>query len=265
VLAHATSWREPTSRQAEGSTSSSEERSPKASIIEFRGYAYTRAPSPISGELVTIYDPSTPQIWRVPLRKNTEPSLVMAAPRGGYIVTAAHAPEIGAKLALHGIASTTLATAIDAASVQCFRAEQAQFSSTPFEGRMRVELQGAWREEQRTIPAGSLFVPIQQPLARLVMALLEPEAPDSLAAWGFFNSWFEQKEYIEPYVAEIIAREMLKDADLAAEFDRRLQTDASFASDPNARREFFHRRHPSWDERFNLYPVYRTATVLVDG
>jgi hypothetical protein len=23
--------------------------------------------------------------------------------------------------------------------------------------------------------------------------------------------------------------------------------------------EFFYRRHSSWDERFNLYPVFRTA------
>jgi murein tripeptide amidase MpaA len=262
VLDHATSWREPTSRQADASASSSAERDPNVRIIEFRGYAYTRSPSPISGELVTIYDPSTPQIWRVPLRKNTQPSLVVEAPRGGYIVAAAHAREIGAKLALHGIAFATLATAVETTNVQCFRAEQAQFSSTPFEGRMRVKLQGAWHEEQQTIPADSLFVPIAQPLARLVMALLEPEAPDSLAAWGFFNGWFEQKEYIEPYVAEIIAREMLKDADLAAQFSRRLQTDASFASDPNRRREFFHRRHPSWDERFNLYPIYRIDAAL---
>ena len=41
------------------------------------------------------------------------------------------------------------------------------------------------------------------------MALLEPQAPDSLAAWGFFNSCFEQKEHIEPYVAEQIAHAML--------------------------------------------------------
>ncbi len=60
-----------------------------------------------------------------------------------------------------------------------------------------------------------------QPLARLVLALLEPQAPDSFAAWGFFNACFEQKEQIEPYVAEKIAREMLAaDPALRAEFAR---------------------------------------------
>jgi hypothetical protein len=44
---------------------------------------------------------------------------------------------------------------------------------------------------------------------------------------------------------------------LKAEFDKRLQDDPAFAKSPQARLDFFYRRHPSWDERFNLYPVYR--------
>jgi hypothetical protein len=41
------------------------------------------------------------------------------------------------------------------------------------------------------------------------------------------------------------------------EFERRLREDPEFARSPSARLEFFHRRHPSWDERLNLYPVMR--------
>ena len=37
------------------------------------------------------------------------------------------------------------------------------------------------------IPAGSYYIGLDQPLARLVPVLLEPESADSLAAWGFFN------------------------------------------------------------------------------
>ena len=231
-------------------------------MIDFRGYAYTRNRSAISGEPVTVYDPKTPQIWRVPLRKNTAPSLIVAAPRGGYVVTAGHAREIGEKLALHGVAFETLETGLDSRRVECFRATHTEFSSAPYEGRMRVQLQGAWREESQSVAAGSLYVPIAQRLARLIMAMLEPQAPDSFAAWGFFNGWFEHKEYLEPYVAEMIAREMLdSDKALAAEFQQKLATDAAFAASAHARREFFLRRHASWDQRFNLYPVYRTAGI----
>ena len=31
------------------------------------------------------------------------------------------------------------------------------------------------------------------------MTLLEPKDPDSYVAWGFFNSAFERKEYMEAY------------------------------------------------------------------
>ena len=47
---------------------------------------------------------------------------------------------------------------------------------------------------------------------------------------------------------------------LAAEFARRLAADPAFAASPAARLEFFARRHPSWDERYGLYPVMRVAT-----
>ena len=44
---------------------------------------------------------------------------------------------------------------------------------------------------------------------------------------------------------------------LKEDFERRLREDADFAASPDARLEFFYRRHPSWDERYGLYPVYR--------
>jgi hypothetical protein len=63
---------------------------------------------------------------------------------------------------------------------------------------------------------------------------------------------------MEAYVAEQVGKEMLAhDPALAAEFNKRLAQDPEFAKNPAARLEFFHRRHPSWDERQNLYPVLR--------
>ncbi len=43
------------------------------------------------------------------------------------------------------------------------------------------------------------------------MHLLEPQAPDPLLKWGFFNSIFEQKEYFEPYAMKPIAERMMKE------------------------------------------------------
>ncbi|HEY4040048.1 MAG TPA: M14 family metallopeptidase [Burkholderiaceae bacterium] len=231
-------------------------------LIDFRGYAYTRVVSPISGSLVTTYDPKTPRIWRVPYRARIKPSVVTTVPRA-YLVPPAYAALIGAKLELHGIRCGRLKRAVPKTSVETFKADKATFSRAPFEGRFRVELEGAWTGQILDIAADSLIVPTAQPLARLTLALLEPQAPDSFAAWGFFNAHFEQKEYMEPYVAEPIARQMLeKDPALAKLFNEKLSTDSAFASDPAARLEFFLRRHESWDWRYNLYPIYRTGEAI---
>jgi murein tripeptide amidase MpaA len=259
VLDYASGWREPSKAGASG-------RQPDdagARRIEFRGYAYTREPSPISGALVTIYDPKTPQIWNVPYRDRVQASLTVTAPAGGYLVPPGHAAVVQAKLALHGIESQVLENSIAAVPVQAFRAERVEFSGAPFEGCQRTTLIGQWRDEEQPVAAGSLLVPVEQRLARLVLVLLEPRAPDSLAAWGFFNACFEQKEQMERYVAEQIAREMLAaDPALRAEFDEAVTRDPQFAKDPAARLDFFLRRHSSWDARFNLYPIYRLPRAL---
>jgi hypothetical protein len=147
--------------------------------------------------------------------------------------------------------------------VQTFRATQATASSTTFEGRTAMSVEGNWKEEPRDIPAGSLFVPIAQPNAYLAMKLLEPRDPDSFLSWGFFNAFFERKEYMEAYVAEDVAAQIMKkDPAAKREFERKLAEDPAFARSPEARLDFFYQRSPSWDERFNLYPVYRTEKEL---
>jgi len=235
----------------------------RATTVDFQGYAYTRTMSDVSGMLMTRYDETKPQVWHVPLRDEIVADLQVPAPRAGYLVPAAWAQTVAAKLVQHGIAFRKLDKAIDAAPVQTFRADRATFGTTSFESHQRLKVEGAWQPEPRNLGQGALFVPIAQPKARLVMALFEPQAPDSLLAWGEFNNAFERKEYMEEYVAEDVAREqMARDPALAAEFRRKVETDAAFAKDPHARLEFFARRHPSWDERLNLYPVLRTDVAL---
>jgi Zinc carboxypeptidase len=234
----------------------------KAHTIDFQGYAYTRTPSDISGALMTRYDESKPETWHLPMRDDVQPDHVATAPGAGYLVPAAHAAWVGAKLRQHGIRFDTLDRPMTAARVEAFRADTADFAVNSFEGHQRLTVTGAWKPEAQDLGIGALFVPIAQPKARLVMALLEPQAPDSLLGWGEFNNAFEQKEYMEDYVAEDVARDMLaNDPTLKAAFERRLETDTAFAKDPQARLDFFRRRHASFDQRFRLYPVLRTATA----
>ncbi len=236
--------------------------SDKVRMIDYRGYAYTRTPSDVSGALMTRYDDSKPQMWRLPLRDEIVPDVMANAPLAGYLVPAAHADMVGRKLTQHGISFRTVASERPSADVETFRADKVVFGAASLESHQRLTLEGTWKSERRALGKGALFVPIAQPKARLVMALLEPKAPDSLLAWGRFNTAFEAKEYMEDYVAEDVAREMMAaDPALAEQFKAKVAGDAAFAKDKDARLAFFARRHASFDERLNLYPLMRTAVV----
>ncbi|MCM2327949.1 MAG: M14 family metallopeptidase [Lysobacter sp.] len=226
--------------------------------VPFRGYAWTRSHSEVSGAPMTRYDENRPEVWSLKLHDEIVPGLVVKAPGAGYLVPAAHAPRARRWLDAHGIRYETLRAAIDDMDIEAFRATRATAGTASSENRQRMTLEGEWKPERRTLPAGSLFVPIAQPRSRLAMSLLEPRAPDSLAAWGEFNIAFEPREYMEAYVAEDVAREALAaDPALAAEFRKRTELEPDFAGNPRARLDFFYQRHPSWDREYRLYPVVR--------
>src|SRR6267378_1052534 len=44
-----------------------------ARTIDFRGYEFTRTPSDISGALMTRYDESKSQVWKIPVRDQMLP------------------------------------------------------------------------------------------------------------------------------------------------------------------------------------------------
>lgn len=147
--------------------------------------------------------------------------------------------------------------------VESYRFSKVSWPSGPFESRFMPKFESELIQERRTFPAASVVVPVAQTLAKLAISLLEPEAPDSLAAWGFFNTIFEQKEYGESYVLETLARKMMADdPKLREEFEERVATDPDFSASPHARLQFFYERSPYCDPHMNVYPVGRILSPL---
>jgi hypothetical protein len=229
----------------------------KPTTIDFLGYAYKRWMSPVSTVMRTQYDRNKPEVWHIPFYGVQLPTATATLPRAGWYVPRAYADLVAGKLAVHGIV-TKVVPAPRSLEVEAFRADDVKRRAETFEGRPMVTVRGKWTTETRSFVGGGLFVPLAQPRARLAAHILEPEAPDSLTSWGYFNTVFEQKEYMEDYVLEDVAEQMLKDPAIKAEFDRRLK-DPAFAKSPHERVEFFYRKHPSWDEQLNLVPIYRVA------
>jgi hypothetical protein len=163
---------------------------------------------------------------------------------------------------VHGIHIRRIAKALTV-DVESYRFSEVKFATASFEGRVMPSFKTEVVRERRTYPPGSVVVPMAQSAGRVALYLLEPDAPDSFVAWGFFNAIFEEKEYAEDYVMEKMAREMMaKDEKLRLEFEQRVANDPKFAGSPTERLRFFYMRSPYWDPQLNLYPVGRVTTKL---
>ncbi len=219
-----------------------------------KAFNYETEQSDVSGDLRVIYG-REPLDLTVPMYQTFRVKTAVAPPLR-YIVPAQWTQVIDV-LKAHGVRMKTLA-AFTSLEVESYRFTNVSWPHEPFEGRHMPRFDVERIVETRVFPPGSKIVPVNQALGRVILNLLEPHAPDSLARWGFFNAVFEEKEYAEHYVLEALAREMMaNDPALEQEFRQLLAKDAEFAASPSARLRFFYRRSPYWDPQMNLYPVGR--------
>jgi len=227
----------------------------KFKTIDFGGYKFSIAKSKISGGDVIRYFTDQPETWKVPFYEELAPTVSVTAPEKGYFIPASEMETIKAKLDMHGIKYEKWTQPLPDI-VNVFRATKTQLSAGSFEGHQTMTLEGEWAQEKSEFPKTVFFVPIRQPNALIAVHLLEPLAPDSFVFWGLFNRFFEIKEYMEDYVAEDVAKKMLEDKTIEAEFNEKLKDD-SFAKDPNKRFRFFYQKHSSWDTHYNRYPIMK--------
>ncbi len=233
---------------------------PRTETFAFLGYTYTRNLSPVSGQAMTVYNPDQKTVWNLPLRRDLLPKLTLKAPTAGYLIPPAYRKLFENRLKLHEIQYKVLGSA-QTLKAERYRMSEVKLKDSSYEKHQRAEYKGAWSAADETISAGSLWIPSAQAASRLLLTIFEPDSDDSFLAWGFFNEIFERKEYMEPYVAEELAQEMLKDPKIRQEFEAKLASDAEFAKSPQQRLDFFYKRHPSFDERLNSYPILRISTA----
>jgi hypothetical protein len=227
--------------------------------FELKAFEYETEESEVSGALRVIYG-REPLDLTVPMYQTFRVTKA-AVPPLQYVVPFQWSEVIDV-LKAHGLEMKTLAASATI-DVESYRFTNVMWPHEPFEGRLMPSFDVERTMETRTFPAGSLVVPVAQRAGRVILNLLEPEAPDSFVRWGFFNAVFEEKEYGEPYVLETLAREMMDhDPQLVAEFEDLLALDEEFAASPSERLRFFYRRSPYWDPLMNVYPVGRIISFV---
>jgi hypothetical protein len=224
--------------------------------IEFLAYAYTPYESEISGATIPKWDRSKPMSVQSVIRDTMEPRGTVRAAYA-YVIPAAWKEAIE-RLETHGIAYRRIPKTVTG-NFDTYRLQNVVFPRIGFEGRFNPRFEAVLVREKRTLPEGSAIVWTAQRRGKMVVHLLEPMAPDSLASWGFFNSVFEEKDFFEDYAMEPIAKEMMeKDPKLRAEFQERLK-DPNFANSPRQRLAFFYDKSAYADVRLNKYPVIRVS------
>lgn len=226
--------------------------------IEFLGFEYTIDTSDLTGGLWFKYNNQKPTIWQLTIFPNSKADKYVSLPEA-YLVPP-QCISIIEGLKLHGIKMTPLQKEMTL-EVKSSRFRNVNWQKRPYEGHHKLTYELADSIEQRTFPAGTMMVEMNQRTARVIAHLLEPASPDSYAAWGFFDGFLEQKEYSESYVMETMAREMIrKNPALKTEFEKKKSTDKAFASNPDEMLNWFYSKSPYWDRNFNLYPIGRIIT-----
>jgi len=225
---------------------------------EFLGFEYTIDTSDLTGGLWFKYDNQKPTIWQLTMFPNCKANKFASLPEA-YLIPP-QCVSIIEGLKLHGIKMTPLQKE-NKLEVKTSRFRNVNWQKRAYEGHHKLTYELIDSVEQRTFPAGTMLVEMNQRTARVIAHLLEPASPDSYAAWGFLDSYMEQKEYSESYVMETMAREMIrKNPALKTEFEQKKTSDKSFASDPDIMLNWFYSKSPYWDSIFNLYPVGRVVT-----
>ncbi len=163
------------------------------------------APEPVEillGEVVEEKHPYTGAVMlrrtdarrpeRMPVYGTFEPVLTETAPRA-YLVP----PELAVvrdRLEAHGVRFRVL-SADTVAVVERFRIDSTHVADRAYQQHHLRTLFGSYERAEVTVVRGTLYVPVNQPLGRLLFILLEPRSDDGLTTWGLLDEALEGASY----------------------------------------------------------------------
>jgi hypothetical protein len=103
-----------------------------------------------------------------------------------HVETSAYAQAIE-RLRLHGV-QVHKVTADAEVAVERFVIDTYTRSPKPFQNRYEARLTGRHETAKLSAQQGALYIPANQPLARLAFYLLEPESDDGLVTWNLIEA-----------------------------------------------------------------------------
>ena len=224
--------------------------------IMFRGYTASYVTSKVTGFKRLHYDETLP--WQKPIRfYNYYKPILQARKPVAFIIPQAW-KEILERLRMNRVQISILPedTLI---SVESYYIKSFRTSSNPYNGRyLHSDVDLQVENQLVQFYRGDCLIMMDQEVNEYLMQVLDPRAPDSFFAWGFFDSILSRKEYFSDYIFESTAEKLLEDdKDLKQEFDQKLKQDSLFRSNDYAQLNFIYEHSPWAEKTYNRYPVFR--------
>ena len=110
----------------------------------------------------------------------------VAMPKGWLIPANPRLAAAIDRLRWHGLKVEEITTPAQV-SVERFTIADYTRAERVFQGHREARLTGTFEQAQLSVSPGALFVPADQPLARLAFYLLEPESDDGLVTWNIIE------------------------------------------------------------------------------
>lgn len=118
------------------------------------------------------------------------PTKLSTVPRT-YIFPAELA-AVAQKLEEHGIIVKKIEKKVKIEGEEYVISKFSQSEREGYGGHKTVTLDGAFRPVKKTVPAGSFYVDMAQPLAWLIFYLMEPQSDDGLVYWNYFDEYLKK-------------------------------------------------------------------------
>ncbi|WP_336515740.1 M14 family metallopeptidase [Pollutibacter soli] len=228
------------------------------STITFKGFEAGRKPSVISGAQRLYYDRSKPftkeirfyDTYVAQLELNRPKAYII--PQGWWRVT--DLLRINKVEMRRFTSDTTL-------NVETYRITSYKSSPQPWEmHHLNSAVEVTKTNSVVTFRKGDWYVPMNQPAARFLAEVLEPQSDDSYFAWNFFDGILGQKEGYSPYVFEETAAVYLSEhPELQTALEEKRKSDSSFAKSGSAQLNFIYEKSKYMEPDYMKYPVYRVV------